>query len=280
MSKRPRTIVRMIRTRLVWLLMRSTPLERRIAWERRGRLAFFRWLVHRADVSILGGIGTRLRLDAASLSPSGAQSYPVLIGTHETQVQEALIRSVGPGGVVWDIGANIGYMSLIAARIVGAQGTVVALEPDPDCAAAIRRHAELNEMPNLHVVEAAAAARNETGELIVVADPLWSRLASVGEHDLATRRIDVRLIALDDLEAPTPDVIKIDVEGSELDVLAGMPRLLREARPVVICEMHGKNEAFCDAMEAAEYTVSNLDGPELVRVAGGNVHAICIPRCS
>nr|MBA3749059.1 FkbM family methyltransferase [Solirubrobacterales bacterium] len=72
-------------------------------------------------------------------------------------------------------------------------------------------------------------------------------------------------------------LVKIDVEGAELDVLAGMARLLRDARPIVVCEMHGRNAEFCAAMEAAGYAVCNLDGPEPVAQAGVNVHALCTP---
>jgi hypothetical protein len=56
-----------------------------------------------------------------------------------------------------------------------------------------------------------------------------------------------------------------------------MRRLLRESRPLVVCEMHGLNQAFCAAMRDAGYVVSNLDGPEPVEEAGVNVHALCTP---
>ena len=72
--------------------------------------------------------------------------------------------------------------------------------------------------------------------------------------------------------------MKIDVEGAELDVIAGMTRLLRDARPIVVCEMHGRNAEFCAAMDAAGYRVTNLDGPEPVAEADVNVHALCTPR--
>ena len=109
-------------------------------------------------------------------------------------------------------------------------------------------------------------------------DRLWTRLASVGDHDLGERRVTVSTIALDDLDEPPPTVVKIDVEGAELDVIAGMTRLLRDVRPIVVCEMHGRNAEFCAAMDDAGYDVSNLDGPEPVPEAHGNVHALCTPR--
>jgi len=107
---------------------------------------------------------------------------------------------------------------------------------------------------------------------------LWSRLASVGDHELAIARRTVLGYALDDLPAPPPAPVKIDVEGAELEVLAGMRRLLAQVQPVLVCEMHGKNGAFCDAMDAAGYDVVSLDGPQPVRHAGGNGHALCVLR--
>ena len=71
--------------------------------------------------------------------------------------------------------------------------------------------------------------------------------------------------------------MKVDVEGAELEVIAGMADLLRTRRPVVICEMHGKNAQFAAAMRAHDYDVTNLDGTEPLEDAGGNVHALCVP---
>lgn len=268
---------RIVRTRAVWLLMRAVSWERLARWAARGLLRPLAPLTARGELSILGGVAVGLRLDARTFAPWGAQAYAVLTGTHEVQVQQALVRSLRAGDHVWDVGANIGSTALVAARIVGQCGRVVAIEPDPDCAAAIRTNAALNGLGAIEVVEAAAADRVGVAELVVVRDRLWTRLSSVGDHELSERRVAVRTIALDDVEWPPPTVVKIDVEGAELDVVAGMTGLLRDARPLVICEMHGRNAEFCAAMRAAGYAVSNLDGPEPVELAGGNVHALCTP---
>lgn len=265
------------RTRFLWLLMRSASLERRRTWAAKGWLRPLGPVLSTGTVSILGGPAVRLRLHTRCVSPAGAQAYSVLTGTHEVQVEQAMMRSVAHGDVVWDVGANVGYMSLVAARLVGPSGKVLAIEPETSCAAAIRDHAAINGLENIQVVEGAAGDRNAQGQLVVVADSLWSRLSTVGDHDEATHRILVRLLRLDDLEQPAPTVVKIDVEGAELDVIGGMQRLLRDVRPIVICEMHGRNAEFCDAMREVGYVIRNLDGPEPVRHASGNVHAICEP---
>jgi FkbM family methyltransferase len=269
---------RLARTRLVWLLMRLVPHERMARWAARGLLRPLAPLTARGELSILGGLAVRLRLQARSFAPWGAQAYAVLTGTHEIQVQQALVRSLRAGDHVWDVGANIGYLSLLAARIVGPQGRVVAVEPDPECADAIRANAALNALAQVEVVEAAASDRSGVAELVVVRDRLWTRLASVGDHHESEQHVEVRTVALDDLDGPPPTLVKIDVEGAELAVIAGMARLLREQRPIVVCEMHGLNAEFCAAMERAGYAVSNLDGPEPVPEAGVNVHALCTPR--
>lgn len=271
------TPARLARTRVVWLLMRVVPHKRMSRWAAHGLLNPLSPLIARGELSILGGLAVRLRIDARSFKPWGAQAYAVLTGTHEIQVQQAIVRSAGAGDHVWDVGANIGYLALIAARIVGSTGGVVAIEPDAGCARAIRTNAALNGLTQIDVVEAAASDTSGRAELVVVRDRLWTRLASVGDHHESEQRVEVATIALDDVDQPPPTVIKIDVEGAELEVVAGMQRLLRDHRPVVICEMHGRNADFCAAMRAAGYSVSNLDGPEPVDEAGENVHALCTP---
>lgn len=266
-----------LRTRLVWLLMRLVPWERLAAWHARGWLRPLSFALLRGELRVLGGAGARTKLGAATFAPWGAQAYAVLTGTHEVQVQEALKRSVGAGDVVWDVGANIGAFSLLAAQTVGPTGRVVAVEPEVRSATAIADNAKRNAIGWIDVHPVAATAQTGDTELIVVRDSLWTRLASVGEHHLEVDRHVVPGVALDDLPAPAPDLVKIDVEGGELEVLAGMRRLLAEVQPVIVCEMHDTNDAFCEAMSAAGYEVFNLDGPEPIAEAGENAHALCLP---
>jgi FkbM family methyltransferase len=250
-------------------------------FQKRRRLRVLDPLLRRGALQVRGGIGARLWLSARHVEPWSAQAYGTLSGNHEPMVAEALRRTLPEGGVFMDVGANTGFTSMVAARIVGSRGTVVALDPQAECAAAVQAHAALNGFAHVHVIQAAAAEQTGEAEIIVVEDSLWTRLSSVGEHDLEQRRDVVRTVTLDDLvssgEAPAPDVVKIDVEGAELDVIGGMTALLRTRRPVVICEMHGKNAAFAAAMREHGYDVRNLEGVEPLEDAGGNVHALCEP---
>lgn len=270
-----------LRTIALWSLMRGADYEVLRRAHERGWLAPVEAILARGQVRILVGLGRKTHLATAHFPYWSAQAYGVLTGQHELMVQEAMRRALGPGGVFIDIGANIGAITLLGAQLVGPTGRVIAIDAQRECAEATTVNARLNGFGNITVMHAAAAAHSGNAELIVTADPLWTRLASVGEHPLERRRDTVPAVALDDLVARLDlahvDLVKIDVEGAELDVIAGMRRLLTNMKPIVICEMHGKNAAFCAAMRAAGFRVTNLDGREPVERAGGNVHALCEP---
>lgn len=271
-----------LRTRAAWGLMRALDVEQRRRAHDRGWLRPLEALLQRGELRVLGGPAHGARLSGAHFAHWGAQAWSVLTGTHEPMVHEALRRTLGPGGVFIDVGCNLGYTSLLAAGIVGPEGRVVALDAQRECAEATCTNARLNDLFQVEVLHCAAAARSGVAqEVIVTQDPLWTRLASVGEHPLEVRRERVPATSVDDLVArlglQRVDVVKIDVEGAELDVVAGMQDVLAAHRPYVVAEMHGSNEPFCAALAVAGYRVVNLDGLERVQDAGPNVHALCEP---
>jgi FkbM family methyltransferase len=270
-----------LRTIALLALMRSGHYDTLRSAHERGWLKPVEAVVSRGEVQILIGPSRKLRLSARRLPYWSAQMYGVLTGQHELMVQEALRRSLGPGGVFIDVGSHIGSISLLAAALVGPSGRVVALDAQRECVDATRVNAAINGFDQVTTVHAAAGAASGEGEVIVVADALWSRLATVGPHPLERRREQVEVVTLDDLVERVGldrvDLIKIDVEGAELDVVAGMRRVLAELQPVVVCEMHGKNAAFIEAMRAAGYRLVNLDGPGEIEHAGENIHVLAEP---
>jgi FkbM family methyltransferase len=270
-----------LRTRLAWGLMRALDVERRRRAHDRGWLRPVELLLERGELRVLGGPAHGSRLSGEHFAHWGAQAWSVLTGTHEPMVHEALRRTLGPGGVFIDVGSNLGYTALLAAGIVGPSGRVIALDAQRECAEATRANARLNGLSQVEVLHSAAAAQSGAAEVIVTQDPLWTRLASVGEHPLEVRREQVETTSIDDLVErfglPAVNVVKIDVEGAELDVISGMRRVLAGQRPFVIAEMHDRNEPFARALADAGYRVVNLDGLEPVAFAGANVHVLCEP---
>lgn len=270
-------------TILVRILTRLADPEARRRWQDQGLLRWARPVLDRGRLRIPYGGAEGMWLSAGLIDVAGAQTFHMVRGTHELMVQEALRRSLPQGGVFFDVGANVGLMSLVAARCVGPGGQVVSIDPEPSNAAALRAHALLNRLDTtMIVVHGAAADRSGPVEVIAVADTLWTRVAEVGPHPLERERLVVDGFTLDDLVdrdgLRPPDVVKIDVEGGELMVLEGMTRLLADQRPVLILEMHGKNRPVSELLEAAGYELENLDGPGPVTEADDNVHALARPR--
>jgi FkbM family methyltransferase len=201
-----------------------------------------RWLetgVLRVPQGHAGG----LAFDMRYLPIAHAHIGSIAGGNLESAVREAMIRHLGRGGVFYDIGANLGFFSLLGAHIAGLdEGRVYAFEAAPDNAEAIRVNAALNAIANVEVLAVAVADQAGRGRLQVVDDQSWSKLVDYGEHPFTERVIEVELVAIDDLVAsgrvPAPDVVKIDVEGAELAVLNGMRDTIARHRPAIICELH------------------------------------------
>jgi FkbM family methyltransferase len=240
-----------------------------------------RWLengVLRVPQGYAGG----LAFDMRYLPISHAHVGSIAGGNLESAVQEAMVRHLPRGGVFYDIGANLGFFSLLAAHLSGLhEGRVYAFEAAPDNAAAIRANAALNRIGNVQVIAKAVSGRSGRGRLQVVDDQSWSKLVEYGEHPFTERVIDVELVALDDLvgcgELPPPTVVKIDVEGAEIAVLAGMRETITRHRPAIICELHDTHAEFVDAMAAHGYRLINLEGTIPVREAGASAHALALP---
>ena len=242
---------------------------------------FVRWLengVLRVPQGYAGG----LAFDMRWLPISHAHVGSIAGGNLESAVQEAMVRHLGRGGVFYDIGANLGFFSLLGGHLAGlTEGRVYAFEAAPDNVEAIRINAALNRIGNVEVLAVAVADRSGRGRLQVVDDQSWSKLVEYGEHPFTEQVIDVELVAIDDLvgsgELAPPTVVKIDVEGAELAVLAGMRETIARHRPAIICELHDTHAAFVDAMAEQGYRVINLEGTVAMDQAGASAHALALP---
>jgi FkbM family methyltransferase len=212
------------------------------------------------EVVIPHGHGKGLRLEVGRGHPGYA------LGASEPLVQEALVRYLARGAVFYDIGANVGFLTMIGARKVQPEGVVYAFEPSPETAAVLRRNVARNRLENVVVIERAVAA--EVGVATLAAeDPLTARLAPSGIQ------VETTTIDATGSDLRPPDVIKIDVEGAEAHVLRGMRATLVDARPIVICEIHGETDAECvELLEAAGYVASKLEPDE-----GGMPHIVAVP---
>jgi FkbM family methyltransferase len=237
-------------------------------------------LLHRPRV-VGHGQAAGLRID-----PGGAAAGYAL-GTSEPLIQEVFAEHVPRGGVVWDIGANVGFYTLIASRLVG-DGAVVAFEPLPANQDAIRRNIALNEISNVQLIGVALSDCEGTAELEIRASPTWAKLdtsadtAFKRDTDVAGR-VQVALSTIDAQlsQVAAPDLVKMDIEGAEVAALRGATKLLTEHRPTLICELHGTNRAVTELLQSHGYDVRTVETPEVApQEAEWHVHVLATPRAS
>ena len=183
---------------------------------------------------------------------AGSSNHGCWLGSYEQEKVAEFSRRVQPGDVVFDIGAHVGYYTLLAAHLVGPRGRVVAFEPLPANLEILRQHLRLNKVTNVEVVAAALSDRAGTASFAVAADRSMGSLADHGE-------LEVRVEVLDQLLAsgrlPAPDCIKIDVEGAEYRLLSGARECLARHRPQLFLATHGAevHRSCCTLLTAAGY---------------------------
>jgi FkbM family methyltransferase len=153
---------------------------------------------------------------------------------YEPVTTAALLRVLRPGMNVADVGAHIGYYSVLAARAVCRQGTVHSIEPAEENGAFIETNARLNRLPNIRLHRCAAAAERGARAFHLTGS---SDSHGFYSHPLAETRETVETLAvpLDELVPAPLHVVKIDVEGAEIEVLRGMERHLSSGAMKALC---------------------------------------------
>jgi FkbM family methyltransferase len=148
-------------------------------------------------------------------------------GIYEPRETELVKREIKKGDVVLDIGAHIGYYSLIFAKYVGRKGKVFAFEPDPDNFTLLKKNVEINGYENTVLIQRAVSNQTCKGKLF-----LWEE--GTDDHRIYDSHdnrmcIEIDVIKLDDYFKNYDgkiDFIKIDIQGAELMALKGMSNLL------------------------------------------------------
>jgi FkbM family methyltransferase len=159
------------------------------------------------------------------------------LGTYEPENQKIFEKKLKKDDIVYDIGAHAGFYTLLAAEIIGPKGKVFSFEPNPRNVSYLKRHIEMNGYKNIQVLETAVAEKAGTRFFDPQEDSFYGRFKA-GEE------LKVKTVALDDLclmgELPFPDVVKIDVEGAELDVLKGMVKIMKKSKPIIFLSTHSQ----------------------------------------
>ncbi|HEX6389233.1 MAG TPA: FkbM family methyltransferase [Solirubrobacteraceae bacterium] len=200
--------------------------------------------------------GTKLRFADLAGSADEWWAHAARRNEWEAPVLAAFGASTRPGDVVFDIGAWIGPYTLLAATRVGPQGRVVSFEPDPVARALLERNVQLNALENVTILPYALAAQE--GTLRLTGGHSVAHLDAEGEHEVQAR---VLADVIGEVGA-APDVMKVDIEGGELDLDVAT---LRDVRDLFV-EIHepafaqrGSDSASWLAQIAGERTVRRLE---------------------
>jgi FkbM family methyltransferase len=173
---------------------------------------------------------------------SSSLEYHILFrGSHEPEIVNLIRQVVRPGDICFDVGANVGFHTLLLARQVGPSGRVIALEPHPDVGRRLLENVALNRLDQVTVVPAALSDRDGAADFFSFGEAAFHQgISSLLPDDEATRKIQVRTISGQTLLRAFPvarcDFLKIDVEGVESVVLAQLSGLIERYRPAIICE--------------------------------------------
>jgi len=215
-----------------------------------------------SEVTIAAGTlaGTHMLLDMQT-----EKDY--WLGNYETHLENAIREWVKPGMLVYDIGANIGYISLLLAQATGKNGQVFAFEALPANVERLKTNVNLNDrQTQIKVFHSAVVGTPSSVPFLVhPSNGMGKAVGSAGRKEHYLEEILVPGTSLDhfvyDQGNPPPDVIKIDIEGGEILALPGMRRLLTEAHPLIFLELHGEQAARTawDTLTGAGYTLHRME---------------------
>lgn len=168
---------------------------------------------------------------------------------YEPHVRRAVRDRLDPGDVVVDVGANVGCIALLAATLVGDQGAVVAVEPNPDNLQMLYAGMVLNDVANVRVLPHAASVRSEVCSLS--RDTSNSNLVAA---QAPGRCVYTQTVVLDEVLASLPrlDLVKMDVEGHEIDAFDGFRASIERHRPALVVEFNPRCLVQLEQREPAE----------------------------
>lgn len=204
----------------------------------------------------------------------GLSPHLLMQGYWEMWITQALARLATPGTTAIDVGANVGYYTLLLADAVGPEGRVIAFEPNPRIAAMLRMSVSINGFSSRVAVRNEAVSSSDGGRLAFAVPTHEPKNAALVRDDAhrqafteifgsALEFIDVPLVSLDSLELTDVGVVKIDAEGAEGDIWHGMQQTIRNNRGIrIVMEFNAARLAngleLFDAI-AAVFHVRHID---------------------
>lgn len=191
---------------------------------------------------------------------SGVNGY--WLGSYESEQVKIFESEIKNGDIFFDIGANVGFYSLLAAEFIGPFGKVFSFEPLPENFNYLKKHIEINGYKNIFPFLAAISDKSGFAFFGGIINRSQGKLTESGEFK-------VEAISIDDWinlkKLPNPNVFKIDVEGAEFLVLKGMEKTLKNVHPKIFLSTHSLeiHKKCCDFLYNLGYKLKSLNGIEI-----------------
>ncbi len=187
---------------------------------------------------------------------------------YERQYVRALRSMIRPGDTVYDVGANIGFYTLLFSRWVGSAGQVIAFEPDPDNVNLLETNLAENGCDNVRVFPLALGEqrgmREFSRDLVTGCTGRLGASLTYGEMTLGDRRVHLSRVLVESIDRlvdgglSKPFLIKLDIEGGEYHALAGARRTIEEYRPVIVSELTDPEQVLT-YLRHCGYAIEDLD---------------------
>jgi FkbM family methyltransferase len=190
----------------------------------------------------------------------------VLLSTYEREQTALFRREVRSGHVVFDVGAHAGYYTLLASALVGPTGKVFAFEPESRNYRMLEKQVAINRCSNVALSPSAVSDSNGFARFARGTGSGTGHLSDSGAFSVPVLRLDEFAAE----QGVTPTHVKIDVEGAEMQVLAGARELLASARPILFLSTHGPDihAQCCLHLENIGYTLQPMRGTSLSAATG------------
>jgi FkbM family methyltransferase len=199
-------------------------------------------------------------------------------GTYEEGVIHFMKQHLVPGDIFIDVGANIGWLSCIAAQLIKENGKVLAFEAHPETIGLLNENIHLNSFQNIEVFSVALGNKNGQTELFDAPEQNRGGASAVFSsekvHVVPTQKLD-DIISVN----VVPKIVKIDVEGFEPEVVEGAMQTLQKHLPILIIELTWRTAQHTERSRSLiELLVKNL-GYHMFRLKGGKERRSTLVPC-
>jgi len=200
------------------------------------------------------------------------QETILLEGLWDPSLTNFIESNLKPGDVFIDVGAHVGYFTLLAARRVGAEGNVLAIEPNPNALSQLEQNVQQSDLENVLIEQAACGDSDGSIELFLNTESNTSMASLSPTNATGAGSVKVSCTRVDELLEKhglrQANLVKIDVEGAELGVLRGMKKTMNSLRPIIVLELEpallksfGTTvDEIMQLFESCNYSVTPLGG--------------------